>query len=202
MKNAEKASNQAAELIKKFLTISEGGWLMRDKVTLPHIFKHISTASGQLKDIPYTILFSDDLRPLYGSERQLRQVMESLLLNAYEAPQGIEEHIGIGVSAENISLPQNNQWQLKEGEYVKVSVMDNGKGIPSHLLGKIFDPYFSTKERGSQKGMGMGLALCYATVKKHGGHIAFTPRLPKGTQVDVYLPVYKKETGPGKNTAG
>ncbi|MCP5053209.1 MAG: ATP-binding protein [bacterium] len=75
--------------------------------------------------------------------------------------------------------------------------MDNGKGIPSHLLAKIFDPYFSTKERCSQKGMGMGLALCYAIVKKYGGHITFTPRLPKGTQADVYLPVYNDETEPG-----
>ena len=77
--------------------------------------------------------------------------------------------------------------------------MDNGKGIPSHLMEKVFDPYFSTKERGSQKGMGMGLALCYAIVKRHNGHIAITPRLPKGTQVDVYLPVYHEEIEPGKD---
>ncbi|MCP5050590.1 MAG: response regulator [bacterium] len=196
VEKAENASNQAADLVRKFLTISDGGWMMKDKVTLPGIFKHIADAPGPIKNIPYTLLFPDDLKPLYGSERQLRQVMENLLLNAHEATVDMGNDSGIGISAESITLQQKNQWDLKEGEYVKVSVMDNGKGIPSHLLGKIYDPYFSTKERGTQKGMGMGLALCYAIARKHGGHISITPRLPKGTQVDVYLPVYREETDP------
>ncbi|MCP5051157.1 MAG: response regulator [bacterium] len=190
VENAEKASNQAAELVKKFLIISEGGWMMKDKVTLPGIFTYIADTSDQVNDISYNYLFPDDLKPLYGAERQLRQVMENLLTNAHEATEHLGEDAGIAVSAENMTLTGDNQWALKEGEYVKVSVMDNGKGIPSHLLGKIFDPYFSTKERGTQKGMGMGLTLCHAIARKHGGQIGVSARIPNGTQVDVFLPVY------------
>jgi two-component system cell cycle sensor histidine kinase/response regulator CckA len=71
-------------------------------------------------------------------------------------------------------------------------VIDNGKGIPEDLLGKIIDPYFSTKERGVQKGMGMGLAVSYAIAKRHGGHLAVTSSLQKGTTVDFYIPVYNE----------
>ena len=76
------------------------------------------------------------------------------------------------------------------GKYVHVSVSDNGKGIPTELREKIFDPYFSTKNTVSQKGLGLGLALCYSIVTKHDGHIAITSEVQKGTTVAVYLPVY------------
>ncbi|MCP5048359.1 MAG: tetratricopeptide repeat protein [bacterium] len=198
--NAEKASHQAAELVNKLLTISRGGWMMKDKIYLNDIFKQMAHFSEKLKDFSYSLVLENNLKPLYGDGRQLRQVMENLLLNAHEATEGIEDDESVGLSAKNASLETDNQWFLKEGGYLKVSVMDNGKGIPSHLMGKIFDPYFSTKERGNQKGMGMGLAICQAIVRKHDGHITITPRLPKGTQVDVFLPVYNEDTEPDKGT--
>jgi hypothetical protein len=103
----------------------------------------------------------------------------------------MKEDKKISILAQDIILDKENQWKLREREYVKISVQDNGKGIPEDLLGKIIDPYFSTKERGVQKGMGMGLAVCYAIVRRHGGHLAVTSSLQKGTTVDFYIPVYK-----------
>ena len=71
---------------------------------------------------------------------------------------------------------------------LKISIKDQGKGIPEEHLGRIFDPYFSTKERGVQKGMGMGLTTAYAVVEKHGGHIVVNSTTGVGTTVTIYLP--------------
>jgi signal transduction histidine kinase len=57
-------------------------------------------------------------------------------------------------------------------------------------LEKVFEPYFSTKNAVNQKGLGMGLAICYSIVKKHEGHIAITSEVQKGTTVDMYLPAF------------
>jgi two-component system, cell cycle sensor histidine kinase and response regulator CckA len=192
VENAEYASNQASELVDRFLTMSEGGWIIKAKVTLTDILKDISSASPEIKNISFTLSLPEDLKSIFGDERQLRQVLINLLLNAYEAiPEEIKDK-KIEVFAQNITLSTDNPWPLPEGEYVKVSVTDNGKGISEDLLEKIFDPYFSTKEMGPQKGMGLGLPLCYAIIKKHGGHISISSILHKGTVVDLYLPVYQE----------
>ncbi|MCU0600951.1 MAG: ATP-binding protein, partial [Desulfobacterales bacterium] len=77
---------------------------------------------------------------------------------------------------------------LLPGTYVKVSISDQGNGIPSEILERIFDPYFSTKHRPSEKGRGLGLTIVYAIVKRHKGHIVFESRPKAGTTVIVYLP--------------
>jgi CheY-like chemotaxis protein len=78
---------------------------------------------------------------------------------------------------------------LPPGDYVQVSVTDWGGGIPKKLLSQIFDPYFSTKQRGIQKGMGLGLAICHTIMQKHGGAIAVESRPGVGTIFRLLLPV-------------
>jgi signal transduction histidine kinase len=82
---------------------------------------------------------------------------------------------------------------LKEGKYVKLTIKDHGAGISEENLPKIFDPYFSTKERGSQKGMGLGLTIAYSIVKRHDGNISMRSNPGMGTAVDVYLPASENE---------
>ncbi len=193
IERTEKALNQTVELVEKFLTISEGGWIERTRVTLPRILNDALDAAPQSKETPCTISLPDDLKPVYGDERQLRQVMVNLLLNAHEATSDKGEDRKIRISGWDITLPGDNEWSLPAGEYVKISVIDNGNGIPEDVLDKIFDPYFSTKRRGNQKGMGMGLAVSFAIVQKHRGHLAVTSVLQEGTTVDLYLPTQKIE---------
>ena len=78
---------------------------------------------------------------------------------------------------------------LKKGKYVKISVTDQGMGIPMEHLPNIFDPYFTTK----QKGSGLGLAVAYSIVKKHGGHLAVESQLGKGTTFHLYLPAIERQ---------
>jgi PAS domain S-box-containing protein len=186
--NVDRASAQAAELAQKFITFSEGGWLMRKKVKLANILRDTAQLSPEIKNIPYDISIPPELDYIYGDERQLRQVFINLLLNAWEST--ADDNRKIMVTAKNIFLDNDNPFSLKEGKYVKVSVIDNGKGIPPELVEKIFDPYFSTKNTVSQKGLGLGLALCYSIISKHEGHISIGSRVKKGTTVDIYLPVF------------
>jgi tetratricopeptide (TPR) repeat protein len=187
--NQAEIVTQAAELVTKFLTISEGGWITKTKVTMAEILRDAMDSAPGLRDIPCTISLAEDLKPIDGDRRQLRQVMVNLLLNANEATTGMGKNKKICISAQNIILTDDNRWSLTGGEYVKVSVSDNGEGIPEDVVGKIFDPYFSTKERGVQKGMGMGLAVSYAIVQRHNGHLAVTSGLQEGATFDLYLPV-------------
>ena len=77
---------------------------------------------------------------------------------------------------------------LKHGKYVKISIKDQGPGVVEENLSKVFDPYFSTKEMGTQKGMGLGLAVAYSIVKKHGGSITIESQPGAGTDIHIYLP--------------
>jgi PAS domain S-box-containing protein len=188
--NVEKASSQAADLAQKFITFSEGGWVVRKEINLAKILEDAAHLSPEIEQIHFLKALPPDLDPIYADERQLRQVITNLLLNAHEATATNENSKKIIVTARNITLEKENQFSLKDGKYVHISVIDNGRGIPPELLEKIFDPYFSTKDTVSQKGLGMGLAICYSIAKKHEGHIAITSEVEKGTTVDLYLPAF------------
>lgn len=183
----ESAATQAAELVKNFITLSEGAWIVAREIDFNELFSALGQYELKSKDIRYTLSLPSDLSPVYGDQRQLRQVMANLLTNADEAVTGPVKRIS--VTGSNASLDGGNPWKLTPGDYVKITIKDNGKGVPPDMMEKIFDPYFSTKERGARKGMGLGLAICLAVVKKHKGHIEITSEHRQGTSVEVYLPV-------------
>jgi signal transduction histidine kinase len=118
---------------------------------------------------------------------QMHQVIANLVANARDAmPRGGTLH----VSASTTLLPAANDYGLPAGEYLLVIFKDTGIGIPPDNLPKIFDPYFTTKEMGCQKGMGLGLALCHSIIKHHSGHIHAESEPGEGTRIFIYLPVY------------
>jgi two-component system cell cycle sensor histidine kinase/response regulator CckA len=100
----------------------------------------------------------------------------------------------VSIRAENAVLGSHEQPSLPPGEYVRVSIVDRGAGISKEVLPKIFDPYFSTKQRGDQKGMGLGLAICHAVVQKHRGAIAVESKEGAGTTFHIYLPSAREKS--------
>jgi len=191
LKNAEKASIQATELAQRLITFSRGGWIAPREITLSAVLKIIEAKNPGMNTILHntTTTIPPGLKPLYGDERYLSQVIQNLLQNAGEAA---AEPKQITLEAENVTLKKDNDFELKYGDYIKISITDSGRGIPKEQMGKIFDPYFSTKDTVTQKGLGLGLAICYSIIKKHNGHIAVKSEVGKGTTVGIYLPAYKE----------
>ena len=121
--------------------------------------------------------------------RQIQQVIRNVVLNAREAiPQGGT----VSVRAENVVLGPREFPSLPPGVYVRVSITDQGCGIPKEVLPRIFDPYFSTKQRGQQKGMGLGLTICHRVIQEHGGAISVESPPGGGTTFHLHLPASGK----------
>jgi CheY-like chemotaxis protein len=120
---------------------------------------------------------------------QIGQVIRNLVLNAREAmPSGGV----VSLRAENVALSPGHGPALPPGEYVQLGVADQGCGIAPDVLPKIFDPYFSTKLRGTQKGMGLGLTICHSVVQKHAGAITVESTPARGTIFHVFLPASRQ----------
>ena len=97
------------------------------------------------------------------------------------------------IAAREVSLHSREVATLLPGRYIELKIQDAGVGIPEGDLHKIFDPYFSTKERGSQKGRGLGLAICHSIVGKHKGAVSVQSSLGKGATFFVHLPVASEQ---------
>ena len=117
---------------------------------------------------------------------QIGQVIQNLVINA---DQSMPEGGTIVIAVKNIHTPSIRHCELPKGNYVEISVTDCGIGISEKYRQKIFDPYFTTKEKGS----GLGLATSYSIIKRHGGFIDFTSELDKGTTFTIYLPAIETQ---------
>lgn len=189
LERAESASYQATDLAQKFITFSEGGWFAPRKVTLIELLNGIIDLYPDLDQCQYNISFPENLNKVYGDERQIKEVLLNLLLNARDAIPHDDKKIS--VSGENFDIYSGNEFLLDPGSYVKVSITDNGTGIPDDQIEKIFDPYFSTKNEVSKKGLGLGLAICYSIMKRHKGHISVSSEMDKGSTFEVYFPTFR-----------
>ncbi len=179
---AEKATYQAKNLTQQLLTFSSGGAPILKTVSIDNLIRETVNFILSGSKVKPEFYIPDDLNLVYVDKGQINQVINNIVLNAEQAmPNG-----GIiKVYAENVSLTEGFIPGLKPGNYVKISIQDSGIGIPHEHLGKIFDPYFTTK----QKGNGLGLTISYAIIKKHNGHINVESKLGEGTTFHIYLPV-------------
>lgn len=183
---AEKGCRRAQELTQQLLTFSKGGEPIRKEADISELIKESAdlALSGSNARVEYS--FPDGLWPVEVDEGQINQVINNLILNAEQA---MPEGGTIEIHAENLSTDAKEGMPLREGKYVKISVKDQGIGIPAEHLPKIFDPYFTTKEKGS----GLGLATSYSIVKKHDGYITAESESGLGTTFYIYLPASEKE---------
>ena len=186
---AERASFRAQELTRQLLTFSRGGAPVKKRITLPGIIAEAAGFSLRGSRVSHDLSIAADLWPVEADEGQLMQVFNNLLINADQAmPAG-----GIiRIAAGNITLGQDEVPSLAAGRYVTITVRDEGTGIPGDHLDKIFDPYFTTK----QKGSGLGLAATYSIIRKHDGHITVASELGKGSVFHIYLPASEGEVAP------
>ena len=101
----------------------------------------------------------------------------------------------IEIGAANITLTANNKFALPAGAYLQLSFRDHGVGIPPDHLLKIFDPYFTTKHKGS----GLGLTVAYSIIDKHNGRLSVESELGKHTTFTIYLPASENRGNSNRN---
>jgi len=187
------AGNRAAGLVAQILAYSRKQELHRTAINLGLATRECLKLLRAT--IPTTINIdfqsSADGKNVLADHTQINQLLMNLCTNAAHAL----EHHGdtITIRLEAITITRENRFSpptLALGNYLMLSISDNGCGIRPEHLERIFDPYFTTKD--IDKGSGMGLAVVSGIVKAHNGEITVTSELGKGTTITIYLPEHER----------
>jgi PAS domain S-box-containing protein len=190
--DAEQAILRAKDLTQQLLTFSRGGSPVKKTSAIQSVLKASCRFAVTGSNIQCEFDLPSDLLSVDIDAGQINQVIHNIVTNAQQAmPNGGT----IRIKAENIVSSEKMAKQglvMNQGEYVRIVIQDNGVGIPAENIGKIFDPYFTTKEQGS----GLGLATSHSIIKKHGGYISVESSQGKGTVFSIYLPASSRSEEP------
>ena len=186
LEEAENVSLRARDLTQQLLTFSKGGLPVKKTTNVKELIKNSSNFSLSGSNLKSEYFIQDDLWPVEVDEGQISQVINNLITNSKES---MPDGGNINIRAKNINLKENEISSLKSGRYIEVSIQDFGYGIPKFNITKIFDPYFTSKKKGS----GLGLATAYFIIKNHDGIINVDSEISTGTTFRIYLPASKKE---------
>jgi PAS domain S-box-containing protein len=177
-----KQARRAAGIVQNLLAFSRPSPLASQEVSPQEIIKQVVEQQAEplrQKNIAIEVAAAGTLPMIQGDPRLLQQVFVNLITNAEQAITAAKDHGTIHISL-----------QHAEGK-ISFVFSDDGPGIPSENLPKIFDPFFTTKRPGG--GTGLGLTICLAIVKEHGGMMEIDSSTREGTRVRVILPAVVKE---------
>ena len=177
---AERASIRASQLTQQLLTFSKGGAPIKKTANVGDLARDTVRFTLRGSNVRPQFTVPDNLWSADIDEGQISQVFNNITINADQAmPRG-----GVlTIRAENMRI-EPRSLPLRPGPYVKISFQDQGIGIPEQHLPSVFDPYFTTK----QKGSGLGLATSYSIIRQHGGLITVESKVNVGSAFHIYLP--------------
>ncbi len=179
--DAEKASLRARELTQQLLTFSRGGSPVKGSVNIKKLVRESAEFVVRGSNVRLRFSADDTLCPVYVDRGQIGQVIDNLVINAMQA---MPDGGFVDISLTNYLPASDSLLPLTRQQYVRISVQDSGPGINKDHLARIFDPYFTTKEVGN----GLGLAICFSIINKHGGYITAESESGQGSIFYVYLP--------------
>ncbi|MCG8572959.1 MAG: PAS domain-containing protein [Spirochaetes bacterium] len=183
LEDIEKAVHLAHNLTQELKTIARGEKLKKSVINISDKIKEITQLTVNRTNVGVKYQLADNLAKVEVDENQICQVIQNLMINAIHANQNSKI---ILVKAFGTTLNQENQYHLLPGQYLQVSIIDEGEGIKEENKHRVFDPYYTTKKEGS----GLGLAICYSVIHEHNGYIGYNS-LYKGTEFFFLLPTVK-----------
>ncbi len=195
-----KAADRARDLVQQILTFSRKAEPEKNPLSLTPIIKEV--VKFMRASLPTTIeirlTMPETPHVIMADPSQMHQVLMNLCTNASHAMKESGGILEIGLRQVEIeSDAALFRTPLPDGRYVELSVRDTGHGIPQQNLGKIFDPYFTTKQQG--EGTGLGLSVVHGIVKDHNGEIRVYSEEGKGSHFLIYLPLVDREIEVGEH---
>jgi two-component system cell cycle sensor histidine kinase/response regulator CckA len=183
-------ANRAAALVSQLLAFSRKQNLQPQILSLRDVLADHAHLLNRLtgEKIDLAVETAEDLPPIRADRRQFEQVMMNLVVNARDAmPRG--GRILVRCACETLTQPLvRDRATVPPGDWVVVRVRDQGIGIPADKLGKIFEPFYTTKKTG--EGTGLGLSTAYGIVKQTGGYIFVDSVVNEGTEFLLYFPAH------------
>lgn len=189
-----RASQRAKDLVKQILSFSRQSEKELKPVEIRVIIKE---ALKLLRaSLPSTIEIRQHIDPhagiIEGDPTQIHQLLMNLCTNSAAAMSEEGGLLEISLMKVEIDAPSTTMYlDIEPGHYLRLSVRDNGNGMSPEVLERVFDPYFTTKEKG--KGTGLGLAVVHGIVKSHRGGITIDTTPGKGTAFNIYFPRIEQE---------
>ncbi|MGD2085918.1 MAG: two-component regulator propeller domain-containing protein [Candidatus Aminicenantes bacterium] len=183
--DAEKSAMKAVDLTRQFIMLSKGNTLIKKTVFIQDIIQDAVDAVLQDSLVTSHIHLAKNLWPVDCDARQIKQAIENVVINAAQA---MSNNGVLEVNAENEELAAGEMPNQSAGKYVCITIKDNGIGISQEDLPKIFDPYFSTRDDVTQKGLGLGLTVVHSIISRHKGIITVSSEVGVGTTVRICLP--------------
>ena len=181
-------ANRAASLVRHLLAFSRKQTMRPQVLDLGEVLSDLNMLLRRLigENVSLQVVHGRDLWPVKVDISQFEQVIVNLAVNARDAmPDGGR----LNVRTTNVTAKECDRYHAKgmpAADYVLVEVVDTGTGIPAAIVGKIFEPFFSTKDVG--KGTGLGLSTVYGIIKQTGGFVYVDTAEGKGTTFRIFLP--------------
>ena len=188
LENMKKATLRAKDLSHQLFVFAKGAKPVKKVTSIEDLLMESTKFTLSGTSVSCQLSIAEDLYSAEVDEGQITQVIHNIIINAVHA---MDEGGTIQVKAENVIIDEDSDEalvNLQQGNYIKMSIEDNGPGIPSPYLKKIFDPFFSTKIQGS----GLGLATSYSIITNHDGRIVVETVEGKGTAFHIYLPAARE----------
>ena len=193
----QQSGQKAAAIVQDLLTLARRGVDVNEIVDLNTVVEDYcrSPEFGKLRNdyprVQFAWHLSDALPPIKGSQVHLSKLIMNLMANAAEAmPSG--GCITLETVHRHLDREMNANEPIPQGDYVCLSVSDEGVGIAPQDLKRIFEPFY-TKKSMQRSGTGLGMTVIWATAKDHGGYIDVASREGAGTRFEVYLPATQKQ---------
>lgn len=176
--------DRARSLTQELVTYAKGGAPQKSETELGKWLPNCVLSVIESRPVQLVFNIEQGLPPVSADEQQLTRVVEVLVANAYQAATEVERKAKVTVAAKHVNVEDRELEGLRGGDYVKISFIDNGGGVPDSIGDKIFEPYFSTKGRGR----GLGLATSFSIMQHHEGALVLESTKSTGSVFSIYLP--------------